>query len=128
MLLSELLTTTKDVQQMDSRNQEGFNVFVCMNPLKHGCRERTKANLAAIRNVYCEVDRDGDSVLQTITTSAKVPAPTLILESSPHKYQFIWRVEEFSITQQESLNKTLAREFWCLTWRNKCGTLTLKQR
>lgn len=110
-------TTAKDaasekyLQKLERRNQDGFNVYVCMNPLSHGIEKRSKEKVTVIRNAYVEIDQDGDAALAKIKASTKVPKPSIILQSSPHKYHVIWQVEGFSPAEQELLNKTLVTEF-----------------
>jgi hypothetical protein len=96
------------------RINEEFHVYVSMAPFKHGSRNRTKDNIAEVRHVFIEADENGDEVLATVRASAvacEIPAPTIIVQSSPHKYQFIWNVTGFTIPEQEALNRTLQQKF-----------------
>lgn len=96
-------------------SNEQFNVFIGMNAYKaeltgqHVGRE--KKNVVAVKRLYADADNDGRSVLSKIQSSTIVPAPNVILESSPGKYQFIWNVGGLTQDVAEGLLKAIAQEF-----------------
>jgi hypothetical protein len=92
-------------------NHNGANVYVAANPLRAGSRKRTKDCIAEVRHLYLDIDVDGDSRIAALMESDAVPAPTMILSTSPDKYQVLWRVEGFDFDQQESTLKQLAIAF-----------------
>jgi hypothetical protein len=92
-------------------NHNGANVYVAANPLRSGSRKRTKDCIAEVRHLYLDIDVDGDSRIATLMESDAVPVPTVILSTSPKKYQVLWRVEGFDFDQQESTLKLLAIAF-----------------
>jgi hypothetical protein len=92
-------------------NHNGANVYVAANPLRPGSRKRTKDCIAEARHLYLDIDVDGDNRIATLMESEAVPAPTVILSTSPDKYQLLWRVEGFDFDQQESTLKQLAIAF-----------------
>jgi RepB DNA-primase from phage plasmid len=97
-----------------NRINDEFHVYVSMAPFKHGSRNRTKANVAEVRHVFIEADENGDAVLAAMRESVakcEIPKPMIIVQSSPHKYQFIWNVTGFTISEQEALNRTLQQKF-----------------
>jgi len=91
---------------------EEWHIYVCMNPLIG--RRRRKADVCEIRNVYIELDYDAPANLEKMWEDVEagvIPQPHYILESSPNRYQVVWRVEGFTLRQQEALNKTLAKRY-----------------
>lgn len=90
------------------------HVYVSMATFKVGSKQRVKDNIARVEHVFVEADERGEEVLAAIRASVaanEIPAPTLIVESSPHKYQAIWNVDDFTIEQCVGLNKTLQQKF-----------------
>lgn len=108
---AENVATEEYIARCDERNRQGFNVYLCMNPLKPGAASRKKSDLRTIRNAYVEIDEDGEAALAKIRASKIIPRPTAIIESSPQRYQVIWAVEGFDQEQQEALNRALVKEF-----------------
>ena len=92
-------------------NHNGANVYVAANPLRSGSRKRTKDCIAAIRHLYLDIDVDGANSISALRESENVPVPTVILSTSPDKYQVLWRVEGFDFDQQEGTLKLLAIAF-----------------
>ena len=79
--------------------------------LGSGSRKRTKENIASVRHLYIDIDKDGDTRLAALRASNTVPTPTAILSTSPGKYQVLWRVEGFDFDMQETTLKLLAIAF-----------------
>lgn len=96
---------------LQHENKSGANVYVAANPLVPGSRRRTKECIAEIRHLYLDVDCDGDARLSALIASDQVPSPSIIVSTSPGKYQVLWRVEGFSFEQQETMLKLLAIRF-----------------
>jgi hypothetical protein len=92
-------------------NHDGANVYVAANPLHPGSRKRTKESIAFVRHLYIDIDTDGDARLAALRASDAVPTPTVILSTSPGKYQVLWRVDGFDFARQEQLLKLLAVAF-----------------
>ncbi len=92
-------------------NYNGANVYVAANPLRSGSRKRTKDCIAEVRHLYLDIDVDGDNRVAALMESEAVPVPTVILSTSPDKYQVLWRVEGFDFDQQESALKSLVIAF-----------------
>jgi hypothetical protein len=92
-------------------NHNGANVYVAANPLRPGSRKRTKDCIAEVRHLYIDIDVDGENRITALRESENVPVPTVILSTSPKKYQVLWRVEGFNFDQQESTLKLLAIAF-----------------
>jgi hypothetical protein len=92
-------------------NSIGANIYVAANPVRSGSRKRIKESIAAARHLYLDLDTDGEARLASLRASDTVPAPNAIVSTSPGRYQILWRVEGFSLEQQESALKLLAVTF-----------------
>ena len=92
-------------------NHGGANVYVAANPLRTGSRKRTKESIASVRHLYIDIDTNGDARLAALLASDAVPSPTLILSTSPCKYQVLWRVDGFDFARQEQTLKLLTIAF-----------------
>jgi hypothetical protein len=93
------------------QNHNGANVYFAANPLRSGSRKRTKDNIAEVRHLYIDIDEDGGKRLAALRESEDVPVPSIVLSTSPDKYQVLWRVEGFAFERQESTLKVLAIAF-----------------
>jgi len=75
---------------------ENFNIYAGMNPFKPELIGqnvgRTKENVAEVKRIYVDADENGAQVVDRILKSGKVPTPTVLLESSPRKFQMIWNL------------------------------------
>ena len=92
-------------------NSIGANVYVAANPLHCGSRKRTKESIAAVRHLYLDLDTDGEARLALLRASEAVPPPNAIVSTSFGKYQVLWRVDGFTLEQQQSALKLLAVTF-----------------
>jgi hypothetical protein len=92
-------------------NAAGANVYVAVNPLRPDSRKRTKECIASIRHLYLDLDTDGETRLTSLRASDAVPPPNAVLSTSLGKYQILWRVDGFTLEQQEIALKLLAVTF-----------------
>jgi hypothetical protein len=92
-------------------NAAGANVYVAANPLRSDSRRRTKECVASVRHLYLDLDTDGEARLTSLRASDAVPPPNVVLSTSLGKYQILWRVDGFTLEQQESALKLLAVTF-----------------
>ena len=92
-------------------NHNGGNVYVAANPLLAGSRKRTKDCIAEVRHLYIDIDVEGEERIAALRTSDAVPEPSMILSTSPGKYQAFWRVEGFDFDEQENTLKLLVIAF-----------------
>jgi DNA primase RepB-like protein len=92
-------------------NAQRFNVYVSVNAIRSGVRARTKSAIGAIRHLFLEADHDGADVLARLASSADIPTPSYVLESSPNRVHVFWRVASFTNEAVERLQKHLAAEF-----------------
>ena len=91
--------------------KEDFDIYVGMNALKPTALTRTKDDILAIRHLYVDLDHHGSASLAMIEKSTLVPPPNYVLNTSPDKFQAIWRVEDFELAEAEALLHAMAREF-----------------
>jgi Protein of unknown function (DUF3987)/RepB DNA-primase from phage plasmid/Primase C terminal 1 (PriCT-1) len=94
---------------MQKANDAGHNIYVAMNVYK-GPR-RTEDNIAAIRNLWAELDANGRENLNKIFDSKLVLEPTTVNESSPNKFHAIWAVDGVPVEQAKALLKLICAEF-----------------
>ena len=92
-------------------NATGSDVYMSLNTFKEHARGRTKGDLKEVRHLYLDLDQDGARKLEAIRHDSAVPAPNYVLNTSPGKYQVIWRVEGFGQVQAETALRTLAQRF-----------------
>ena len=87
------------------------DVYIGMNTLKRDAQSRTKEDIEKIRHLYLDIDRSGPEALEAIRKSNAVPPPNYVLRTSPGKFQVVWKVEDISQDQSESLQRAMVREF-----------------
>jgi RepB DNA-primase N-terminal domain len=93
-------------------NAHGSDVYVSMNAMRADATGRTKADVAAIRHVYLDFDEGGrERVDQLLNRGVDdIPKPNYVLESSPGRFQVIWKVKDMPIGRAEDLLRGLARD------------------
>ena len=106
---AEELIESRFQSWLKEQNDHGANIYVSMNALRAEARQRTKQDIAAIRHIYLDVDYDGQAALSRITANA--PVPSYILNTSPGKYQVVWKVDGFSATSAEALQRSMALQY-----------------
>jgi hypothetical protein len=94
------------------RNLSGFDIYVSMNALSIGARQRTKSNLSTIRHLYLDVDQGGNVALSNLLDSADIPMPTFVTYTSPGKFQVSWEVEGFQVNEAEDLQRKMVRVYY----------------
>jgi hypothetical protein len=92
-------------------NATGSDVYMSLNTFKEHVRGRTKEDLKEIRHLYLDLDEGGARKLEAIRQDKAVPAPNYVLNTSPGKFQVIWRVEGIDQDQAEGMLRTLAQRF-----------------
>ena len=93
------------------QNVNGGCVYLSTNSLRPGATGRTRSDIQAIRHVYLDIDVDGPAVLEKVLNDSRIPKPNYVLNTSPGKYQTVWKVQDFSIGQAETLQRAMAKEF-----------------
>jgi len=91
-------------------NRERHEVYISMNTIKGTSNGRRKTDIAEIRHVYLDLDKNGPAALKALREREDLPTPNHVLESSPGKYQVVWRVEQFDAGQAEALMRGLVRD------------------
>jgi hypothetical protein len=108
---AELIAAPEFQSVLLERNRAGADIFIGMNPIKDGAYNRTKQSLKEIRHVYLDIDREGDQAIEVIRTSLDIPTPNFVLNTSPGKYQVVWRIEGANLQTAEALLQSMANHF-----------------
>ena len=93
------------------RNAAGYGVFASVNALSAGARSRRKADIAAVRHVLLDVDRDAHKVLASLKVRQAIPPPTCVVHTSPGRVHVLWRIRECDVDAVERIQKGLALSF-----------------
>jgi hypothetical protein len=93
------------------KNANGADIYVGMNPLKQDASTRTKDDIETIRHLYVDLDHDGSAALEGIKNSDLVPQPNYVLNTSPEKFQVVWKAEGVTLEEAEALQHAMVREF-----------------
>ena len=93
------------------KNANGADIYVGMNPLKQDASTRTKDDIETIRHLYVDLDHDGSAALESIKSSDLVPPPNYVLNTSPEKFQVVWKTEGVTLEEAEALQHAMVREF-----------------
>lgn len=91
-------------------NASRLEVYLSMNTLKEQSRSRTKQDISEIRHVYLDFDDNGTAAVQSLLRRDDIPQPNYLVNSSPDKWQVVWKVEGFSQDDAERLMRQLVRE------------------
>lgn len=108
-------TNTREFFDALTKLNENFNIYAAMNPFRPEMvgqtKGRTKDNVAEVKRLYVDADEDGAQAVENILNSGEVPQPTVVLESSPGKFQLIWNVDGFTRETAEPLMSAMAAQF-----------------
>jgi hypothetical protein len=109
------------MEQLNQKQREGWHVYVCMSPFRAeaglrsvGLGNRVEELISEIRVVYLDIDDDGDAALERMEVAVlngEIPRPHFVLQSSPGKYQCIWKVNNFTLQLQRAMNEALVTRF-----------------
>src|SRR5579863_1582162 len=108
---AEVIAGEKYQAWLRHENARGSDIYLSQNALRETATGRTKAEIAAIRHVYLDLDHEGPQALAAIEASSAVPKPSYVIASSPGKYQVIWRVEGMTQDQAEALQRSMVQQF-----------------
>jgi hypothetical protein len=92
-------------------SREGFDVYISMNALHAAATGRTKSEVSAIRHLYLDLDHNGGETVNTILRGNELPRPNYLINTSPDRWQVIWKVEGFTKADAEHRQRGLARAF-----------------
>jgi hypothetical protein len=93
------------------KNANGADIYVGMNPLKQDASTRTKDDIATIRHLYLDLDHGGQAALEAIKNSDLVPQPNYVLNTSPEKFQVVWKADGITLEEAEAMQHAMVREF-----------------
>ncbi len=106
---------TRDYFDELTRSNRGASIYAAVNTypasLIGQTNGRTQENVVAIRVLQVDADHDGAEAMKAIKSSALVPQPSIIVESSPGKFQGIWLVDGISKEEAKPLMQAIASEF-----------------
>lgn len=110
------ITTAKNAASPDFQawlrhKNVSSDVYIGMNALKRDAQTRTKEDVETIRHLYLDVDHNGPMALEAVKNSGLVPQANFVLETSPEKYQVVWKVEQIAQEQAEALQRAMVTEF-----------------
>lgn len=91
-------------------NAGRYEVYLSMNALKDGSRTRTKEDISEIRHIYLDFDANGTAAVQALMKRDDLPQPNYLVNSSPGKWQVVWKVDGFAPDEAERLMRHLVRE------------------
>jgi hypothetical protein len=111
ILSAEAISSPPFQSWLHEQNQSGADIFIGMNPVREGSRNRTKEQIREIRHTYLDLDEEAGASLQAIRASGDVPPPNFVLDTSPGKHQVVWRVEGLDASQAETLLRALASQY-----------------
>ena len=103
------------------KNAERFEVYLSMNALKESAEGRTKSDVESIRHIFLDFDVDGNAAMERLMKRDDVPKPNHLTNTSPDKWQAIWKVSGFEPTEAERLQKGLARQTGADTAATDCS-------
>jgi hypothetical protein len=108
---AEALSSDRRQAHFRAANASGSDVYITVNALVAGTRNREKGDVLAIRHLFLDIDKSGPAVLRGVLESRELPKPRKVLCTSPSKYQVLWRVEGFSPDQAESVVRGMAIKY-----------------
>lgn len=91
-------------------NAQKYEVYISMNTLKEGTHRRTKADVDQIRHVYLDFDEDGTAAVRKLLQRTDVPEPNYLINSSPDKWQVIWKIGGCSKGEAEEIERGLVAD------------------
>lgn len=92
-------------------NAHGSDVYMSLNTFRDHAQGRTKGDLKEIRHLYLDIDHQGPERLAAVLSDDTVPTPNYVLNTSPGKFQVVWRVEGFGPDEAESSLRALVQRF-----------------
>ena len=92
------------------KNAVGHEVYISMNALREDAHGRTKADVEQVRHLYLDFDDHGTEAVERLLKRSDLPKPNFLLNTSPDKWQVIWKVEGFGKDQSEELQRGLAHD------------------
>jgi hypothetical protein len=91
-------------------NAQRYEVYISMNTLKERTYRRTKADVDQIRHVYLDFDEDGTAAVRKLLQRTDVPEPNYLINSSPDKWQVIWKIAGCDKGEAEGIERGLVAD------------------
>jgi hypothetical protein len=107
---SEKLASNDFQAWLRHKNAEQYEIYVSMNALHENATGRTKSDVATVRHVYLDFDDNGTGAVEKLLRRQDLPQPNYLVNSSPDKWQVVWKVEGFTKDQAEQLQRGLVSE------------------
>jgi hypothetical protein len=107
---AHVIATGEFQEWLRVKNAAGYDVYLSANALKPDATGRTKSDVGTIRHVFLDFDENGTAAVQQLFKRKDLPVPSLVVNTSPDKWQVLWQVEAFGKDEAESLQRMLARQ------------------
>src|SRR5215467_11299724 len=108
---AETIAAAEFQEWLCDRNHAGWDIFIGMNPLKRDADRRRKEQIREVRHLYLDLDENAQAALRNVRESLAAPPPNFVLDSSPGKYQVVWKIAGADAGKAESLLRGLAWYF-----------------
>jgi hypothetical protein len=92
------------------KNANGYEVYISMNALSKNATGRTKVDVENIRHLYLDFDDDGTAAVERLLARRDLPKPNYVINTSPGKWQVVWKVQGFGKEQAEGFQRDLSRQ------------------
>ena len=86
-------------------NASRYDIYLGVNPVREGARQREKADIAEVRRLQVDLDSNGPENLKRLlsdVTRGVVPQPRHLLRSSQNRYQVLWDTARGQWSPQEA--------------------------
>ena len=108
--VSQIVTRATQAWLQRMNQTQEFEVYLSVNTLQPHAKTRTKKDIAEIRHLFLDFDRDADARLPELLRRTDLPQPHALINSSRNHWQILWRVSGFTAPQAEALQRGLARD------------------
>jgi hypothetical protein len=115
--VKQRIATTERIIEADFQrwlhflNKEKYEIYVSMNTIRDDAHGRKKTDIAQVRHLYLDFDNNGTEAVRQMMARSDMPKLNHLIESSPGKWQAIWKVRAFEPGQAEDLMRGMVREF-----------------
>ncbi len=89
-------------------NARKYEVYISMNTLKAGTHRRTKNDVDLIRHIYLDFDENGTTAVEALLERDDLPPPNYLINSSPDKWQVIWKIAGCGKDEAQEIERGLA--------------------
>ncbi len=97
-------------------NAKRYDIYLGVNPVREGARQREKADIAEVRRLQVDLDSNGPENLKRLlgdVTRGVIPQPRHLLRSSENRYQVLWDTArgQWSPNEAEATMRGLAARY-----------------